>query len=158
MENSQSHTIDSSFIKAEAMRLGFSACGVADADVVDAHTRRIYEQYMAEGRMADMNYLANYPDLRFDPTQLLPGCHTIICVALSYYPGQPLPDDTYQIAYYAYGRDYHEVMRQKLAQLISTLADNDSDESAPAYNLSGRRINGNTKGLRIVNGKKVVIK
>ncbi len=123
MENSQSHTIDSSFIKAEAMRLGFSACGVADADVVDAHTRRIYEQYMAEGRMADMNYLANYPDLRFDPTQLLPECHTIICVALSYYPGQPLPDDTYQIAYYAYGRDYHEVMRQKLAQLISTLAD-----------------------------------
>ncbi|MBQ4276653.1 MAG: tRNA epoxyqueuosine(34) reductase QueG [Bacteroidaceae bacterium] len=122
MENSQSHTIDFSVIKAEAMRLGFSACGVAAADVVDAETRRIYEQCMAEGRMADMNYLARYPDLRFDPTQLLPGCRTIICVALSYYPRQPLPDDTYQIAYYAYGRDYHEVMRQKLAQLISPLA------------------------------------
>lgn len=122
MENSQSHTIDPSVIKAEALRLGFSACGVADADVVDADTRRIYEQYIAEGRMADMNYLANYPDLRFDPTQLLPGCRTIICVALSYYPQRPLPDDTYQIAYYAYGRDYHEVMRQKLAQFINSLA------------------------------------
>lgn len=104
------------------MRLGFSACGVTDAAVVDADTRRIYEKYVAEGRIADMNYLANYPDLRFDPTQLLPGCRTIICVALSYYPRTPLPDDTYQIAYYAYGRDYHEVMREKLVQLVNSLA------------------------------------
>ena len=91
------------------------------AEAVDPSTQTVYEQYQADGRLADMDYLARYPHLRFDPTQLLPGCRTIVCVALNYFPTQPLPDDTYQIAYYAYGRDYHDVLRTRLHQLADVI-------------------------------------
>lgn len=121
MDLANTSTIDLSQIKAEAERLGFSACGIVRAEAVDAATQTVYEQYQADGRLADMDYLARYPHLRFDPTQLLPGCRTIVCVALNYYPAQPLPADTYQIAYYAYGRDYHDVLRTRLHQLADAI-------------------------------------
>ncbi len=119
--DSKTITLDSDIIRVEASRLGFSACGVVRADVVDEQTRRVYEQFTTDGRMADMYYLSRYSEQRFDPTQLLPGCKTIITVALSYYPQTPLPDTSYQIAYYAYGRDYHEVMRERMHRLTARI-------------------------------------
>jgi epoxyqueuosine reductase len=66
-----------------------------------------------------MQYMERNRHLRLDPTQLVPGCRTLIVVALNYYPKQPLPAEGYQIAYYAYGRDYHHVVKDKLNRLLT---------------------------------------
>lgn len=108
-------------LKAEALRLGFSACGIAPADRVDTHTARIFHQWLAEGRQADMHYLENHEPLRLDPRLLFPGAQSVICVALNYYPRQSLRPDQLQFAYYAYGRDYHDVMREKLSLLANAV-------------------------------------
>ncbi|MCQ2112119.1 MAG: tRNA epoxyqueuosine(34) reductase QueG [Bacteroidaceae bacterium] len=107
----------SNSIKAEAMRLGFSACGIARAEVVDAPTQAVFNDWLKQGGNAEMEYMTNYPDLRFDPRQLLPGCQSVISLALNYFPSQKLTSSQCQFAYYAYGKDYHDVMRRKMQQL-----------------------------------------
>lgn len=109
-------------LKAEASRLGFFACGLTEARPVDDTTARQYREWIAEGHHASMHYLADHIDKRLDPTLLLEGAQTIICVALNYAPVRRMPDDQYQIAAYAYGQDYHDVLKNRLRQLISSLA------------------------------------
>ena len=101
-------------LKAEAQRLGFSACGVARACPVDEATARSYRDWIAAGGHADMKYLENNMDKRLDPTLLLPGARSIIVVAMSYAPARRIPSNEYQIAAYAYGKDYHDVMKERL--------------------------------------------
>ena len=101
-------------LKAEAQRLGFSACGVARACPVDEATARSYRDWIAAGGHADMKYLENNMDKRLDPTLLLPGARSIIVVAMSYAPARRIPSNEYQIAAYAYGMDYHDVMKERL--------------------------------------------
>ncbi len=113
--------VQSSKYKAEASRLGFSAFGVAKAEKVDEDYADAFRQWLADGKNADMAYLGNYLDKRFDPCELLPGAKSIIVAALNYYPENKLHDDQFQFAYYAYGKDYHGVMRQKLAGLAESL-------------------------------------
>ena len=106
-------------IKAEAKSLGFSACGIAKAKAVDNATADSYRHWIAEGQHASMQYLADNIDKRLDPRLLMDGVRSIVCVALSYAPAKKIPADQYQIAYYAYGKDYHDVMKQKLHALAS---------------------------------------
>ena len=106
-------------IKDEAQRLGFSACGFANAEPVDDEVAQVVDHWTEMGFHADMGYMERNRHLRFDPTQLVPGCRTLIVVALNYYPKQPLPQKAYQIAYYAYGKDYHRVVKDKLHQLLT---------------------------------------
>lgn len=106
-------------LKAEALCLGFSACGAARARAVAPEHARTFVQWLAEGKNAGMDYMSNYTDLRLDPRLLVPGARTVISVALNYYPRQTLAPDQYQFAYYAYGKDYHDVVRAKLRQLAS---------------------------------------
>ena len=106
-------------IKAEAKSLGFFACGIAKAEAVDSITADNYCRWIAEGHHASMHYLADNIDKRLDPRLLMDGVKSIICVALSYAPSVKIPSDQYQIAYYAYGKDYHDVMKQKLHALAS---------------------------------------
>ncbi len=68
-----------------------------------------------------MGYMDNYKDIRLNPDRLLDNCKSVICVALNYYPGKVLGDDQYQFAYYAYGKDYHDVMRSKLTELAEAV-------------------------------------
>ena len=112
--------LTSHFIKSSALQLGFSACGIAKAEPVDEETARAYRQWIADGRQADMHYLEANIDKRLDPTLLLPGARTIIVVAMSYAPARRLPKGEYQIADYALGRDYHDVMKQRLRQLAES--------------------------------------
>lgn len=107
-------------IKAEALRLGFSACGVAKAEPVDAVTAERYHKWLAEGNHASMTYLENNLDKRLDPTLLMPGAKSIISLAMNYYPAQKLRDDQFQFAYYAYGKDYHDVLKQRMRKLLSS--------------------------------------
>ena len=100
------------------MHLGFSACGIAKAEPVDSQTATAYRQWLGEGKHATMQYLERNLDKRLDPTLLMPNARSIICLALNYFPTRLLADHQYQFAYYAYGQDYHDVMRQKMQSLI----------------------------------------
>lgn len=106
-------------IEAEALRLGFSACGFAKAEPVSDEMAQIVDYWVEQGYHADMQYMERNRHLRLDPTQLVPGCKTLIVVALNYYPKQLLPNENYQIAYYAYGKDYHRVVKDKLYELFA---------------------------------------
>ena len=112
-------------IKAEAKSLGFFTCGIAKADAVDSNTADSYRRWVENGHHASMQYLANNIDKRLDPRLLMDGVKSIISVALSYAPSRKIPSDQYQIAYYAYGKDYHIVMKQKLHTLALKCGIND---------------------------------
>ena len=100
-------------IKAEALRLGFAACGIAE--VAPAESEAIYfDTWLANGMHAGMTFMENYRNVRLDPTGLLESARSIISVALNYYPACLQPQDVPQLAYYAYGRDYHDVIKEKL--------------------------------------------
>lgn len=108
-------------IKAEASRLGFFVCGFARAEHVSEAMRRHYLGWLADGRNADMAYLGNNLDKRFDPRLLMPGVKTIVVVAQNYFPARRLPEGEPQIADYALGLDYHDIVKQKLRQLAATV-------------------------------------
>lgn len=105
-------------IKAEAFRLGFAACGLAPANALPAAQSTYLKEWLHKGYHANMTYLANHLEKRCNPQLLVEGTRTVISVALNYYPTQLLKNDQYQFAWYAYGHDYHEVMRQKLTALL----------------------------------------
>ncbi len=108
-------------LKEEAARLGFSACGIARAEEVDEATRRYLSDWLAAGCHADMGYLSTHFEKRCDPRLLVEGCRSLVVVALNYYPAQRLPSCHPQLSVYAYGDDYHDVMREKLKQLHTLL-------------------------------------
>ena len=83
--------------------------------------RRHYLGWLADGRNADMAYLGNNLDKRFDPRLLMPGVKTIVVVAQNYFPARRLPEGEPQIADYALGLDYHDIVKQKLRQLAATV-------------------------------------
>ena len=103
-------------IKAEALRLGFSACGIAKAEPVDAETARAFQNWLQQGGHATMHYMENYEDKRLDPRLLMPGVKSIISVALNYTPETPVKG----FANYAIGKDYHDIVKQKLRQLADS--------------------------------------
>lgn len=108
-------------LKAEALRLGFSACGVAVAEPVELKAASALHHWLAAGNQAAMSYLENHSEKRLDPRLLMEGTRTIISVALNYYPEQLLPEESYQLAWYAYGADYHTVMKRKLTALQTSI-------------------------------------
>ena len=104
-------------IKAEAHRLGFSACGIARADRVAPAVEENLRSWLEKGMNADMAWMENYLDKRLDPRLLMPGLRSIVCVAMNYAPAKQLPDGEPQIAAYALGQDYHDVVKHRLRQL-----------------------------------------
>lgn len=105
-------------IKEEAIRLGFAACGIAEAGPANSEVS-YFDNWLAKEKHAGMKFMENYRDLRLNPSGLLEGARSIISVAMNYYPEVRQPDDVPQFAYYAYGRDYHEVIKEKLAELVT---------------------------------------
>ena len=108
-------------IKAEAKNLGFSACGIARAEPVDAPTADDFRQWIARGGHAGMDYMERHTDMRLDPRLLMPGVKSIISVAFNYAPRERIPKGEPQLAVYAYGQDYHDVVRQRLHQLAAAM-------------------------------------
>lgn len=103
-------------IKNKAKELGFDACGIAE--VASADTEALFfDRWIAEGCHAGMKYMENYRDIRLDPAGLVEGARSVISVALNYYPPQKQSPDSPRISYYAYGKDYHIVVKDKLRQL-----------------------------------------
>jgi len=113
----------SNLIKQEAARLGFSYCNIAQAVKLDEDARRL-ESWLSKGYNGSMKYMENYFDLRIDPTKLVPGAKSVITLMLNYFPSVQQNSNQPKISKYAYGNDYHEVIREKLKQLLSFMKDN----------------------------------
>ncbi|MFM2361635.1 MAG: tRNA epoxyqueuosine(34) reductase QueG [Bacteroidota bacterium] len=110
----------SSLIKQLAQQSGFQFCGIAKAVRLTDDARRL-ENWLQKGFHGNMDYMQRHFDLRIDPTQLVPGAKSVITLLLNYYPQQQQNPLAPQIAKYAYGTDYHFVIREKLNQLIATI-------------------------------------
>lgn len=114
------------YIKAEAKRLGFDVCGITHAEPVAGKICKGYRKWLADGNGADMDYLSKNIEKRLDPTLLVEDVKSIVCVAMNYRPSTFLPKDGYQLAWYAYGKDYHIVMKEHLQQLFLSIKSQDS--------------------------------
>ena len=117
-----SKLIDANEVKAIAQQMGFHTCGLAIAAPVEAAVATYYMTWIAQGGHGEMDYLARNIEKRLDPTLLLPGAKTIVSVALNYYPQQHLPSEGYQLASYAYGKDYHDLMKHKLRRMAEAMS------------------------------------
>lgn len=111
-------------IKAEALRLGFDFCGVAKADFLEGEAP-LLETWLKNGMHGQMSYMANHFDKRLDPRLLVDGAKSVVTMLLNYYPEQRLPedDDDYKLSKYAYGEDYHFVIKDKLKDLLMFIHD-----------------------------------
>lgn len=109
------------FLKAEALRLGFVAMGVADARPLPQEVREHYQHQISTHGVGDMTYLLRNEEVRFDPNRLLEGVKSIVVFAFNYYPPIRQEAKVPQIAYFAYGKDYHRVLKEKLYLLIEKL-------------------------------------
>jgi epoxyqueuosine reductase len=114
------HTV---LIKQEAKRLGFDACGIAAAVQLEDDARRL-ESWLSKGFHGKMQYMENHFDLRIDPRKLVPGARSVISLSLNYFPAAQQKQDAPKIAKYAWGTDYHYVIREKLNELLAFIKAN----------------------------------
>lgn len=115
MDNRSKWTAD---IKAKAVELGFFLCGISKAEYLDEEARHL-EQWLNQGFNGEMSYMANYFDLRTDPRLLVQGAKSVISLAYNYYNAEKPTDSTApKVSMYAYGRDYHKVVKKKLLTLF----------------------------------------
>jgi len=105
------------FIKSEAKRLGFLSCGISKAEFLEEEAPRL-EKWLKENSHGEMRYMENHFDKRLDPTKLVEGSKSVVSLLLNYYPEETQIDDTYNISKYAYGKDYHFVIKNKLRELL----------------------------------------
>ncbi|MEA3496293.1 MAG: tRNA epoxyqueuosine(34) reductase QueG [Bacteroidota bacterium] len=106
-------------IKKEAKRLAFVACGISKVSFLENEAKH-FDKYLKEGRNAKMDYLANNISKRKNPQELVENSKSVISLLLNYYPQEKQnPDTKYQISKYAYGRDYHKVLKKKLKSLTA---------------------------------------
>ncbi len=114
-------------IKEYAAQLGFDACGFCRAETVDYEVASGFDDWLKKSYHARMGYMENYREKRFSPELLVDNAKTILSVALNYYPHSKQPQEAPQIAYYAYGKDYHDVMKAKLNVLLEYMRSLDGD-------------------------------
>jgi len=114
---------NTAFIKQAAAALGFDHCGIARAVQLDEDARRL-EQWLHKGIHGTMRYMENYFDKRIDPRKLVDNAQSVITLLLNYYPAEQQRPDAPKVAKYAYGQDYHEVIRSKLNTLLLQIKEN----------------------------------
>ena len=110
-------------IKAEARRLGFEACGISKADEL-VREKEFLQKWLDKGLHASMEYMANHFDKRTDPRELVEGAKSVVSVVLNYYPSETQQDQKAPVlSKYAYGTDYHFVLKDKLKSLFTFIND-----------------------------------
>jgi len=108
-------------IKSEAKRLGFLSCGISKAGFLEEEASRL-EQWLNDKRHGEMRYMENHFDKRLDPTKLVEGSKSVISLLLNYYPHEIQKDENApKLSKYAYGMDYHFVIKDKLKSLLNTI-------------------------------------
>lgn len=120
------------FIKSEAKRFGFLSCGISKAGFLEEEAPRL-EAWLQQGMHGEMSYMENHFDKRLDPTKLVDGAKSVISLLLNYYPQQTQRADSYQISKYAYGQDYHFVIKDKLKELLFSIRSEIGDVNGRAF-------------------------
>ena len=111
----------SAIVKQTAVSLGFDFCGISKAEFLEDEAYKL-EQWLNSNYHGKMSYMANHFDKRLDPRKLVPGAKSVISLMINYFPNQTqIHDDAPKISKYAYGKDYHEVIKTKLNQFIEKL-------------------------------------
>ena len=124
-------------IKAKARELGFLACGIARAEFLANEAPRL-EQWLRQGKHGEMGYMANHFDMRLDPRKLVEGAKSVISLAFNYHtPPKQQDPEAPKLSTYAYGRDYHKVVKQRLKPLMSFITEQNGDVSMRAFVDSG---------------------
>lgn len=108
---------DTQLIKTEAQRLGFMSCGISKAEFLEEEAPHL-ENYLKNNMHGEMRYMENHFDKRLDPTKLVEGSKSVISLLFNYFPEERQREDSYKISKYAYGIDYHFVVKDKLKSLL----------------------------------------
>ncbi len=120
-------------IKEEAKRLGFLSCGISKAEFLEKEAPRL-ENWLKQNRNGQMQYMENHFDKRLDPTKLVEGSKSVISVLLNYFPSEKQKDpNAPKISKYAYGQDYHHIIKGKLKELREFIYENIGDVSGRAF-------------------------
>src|SRR3982751_7128819 len=129
----QSVVTNTQLVKSIAHELGFSFCGISKAEFLEDEAPRV-EAWLQRGYQGKMDYLNNYFDKRLDPRLLVPGAKSVVSVGYNYFPSKDLATENgMKIAKYAYGEDYHFVVKDKLAELVSRLKEKIGDINGRAF-------------------------
>ena len=122
----------SNLIKFEANRLGFLSCGISKAGFLEEEAPRL-ENWLQNNMNGQMSYMENHFDKRLNPTLLVEGAKSVISLLLNYYPSEIQNPDSYKISKYAYGQDYHFVIKEKLAALLHCIQTEIGEVSGRAF-------------------------
>ena len=119
-------------IKNSAKDLGFLSCGISKADFLEEEAPRL-EQWLQGGKHGKMAYMENHFDKRLDPRLLVPGAKSVVSLLLNYYTDELQDEGVPKISKYAYGTDYHFVIKEKLSQLLQTIQDEIGDVNGRVF-------------------------
>lgn len=122
----------SRLIKTEAKRLGFLSCGISKAGFLKEEAPRL-ENWLNKNHHGEMKYMENHFDKRLDPTLLVDDAKSVISLLLNYYPSETQNAESYKISKYAYGQDYHFVIKEKLKELLHTIQTEIGEVSGRAF-------------------------
>ena len=122
----------SKLIKAESKRLGFLSCGISKAGFLEEEAPRL-EHWLNQNHHGEMKYMENHFDKRLNPTLLVDDAKSVISLLLNYYPSETQNSESYKISKYAYGQDYHFVIKEKLKELLHTIQTEIGEVSGRAF-------------------------
>ena len=120
------------FIKTEAQRLGFFSCGIAKAGFLEEEAPRL-EKWLKQNQHGTMTFMEDHFDKRLDPTLLVPDSKSVISLVMNYYPAEVQNQDSYKISKYAYGKDYHNVIKRKVVKLLKAIKREIGEVSGRAF-------------------------
>lgn len=119
-------------IKAESERLGFLSCGISKAGFLEHEAPRL-ENWLNNQMNGQMSYMENHFDKRLNPTLLVDDAKSVISLLLNYYPSELQNENSYKISKYAYGQDYHHVIKEKLKELLHFIQTEIGEVSGRAF-------------------------
>jgi epoxyqueuosine reductase len=120
-------------IKEHAKRLGFLSCGISKAGFLEDEAPRL-EQWLSQGHHGSMTYMERNFDKRLDPTKLVPGAKSVVSLLYNYYPSNKQSDkEAPKLSKYAYGKDYHFVVKEKLKELMHSIEEEIGEVSGRAF-------------------------
>lgn len=119
-------------IKSEAQRLGFLSCGISKAGFLEEEAPRL-ERWLKQNYHGEMSFMESYFDKRLDPTLLVDDSKSVISLLLNYYPPELQTEGSYKISKYAYGKDYHNVIKKKVKKLLNYIKAEIGDVSGRAF-------------------------
>ena len=129
MDNKEKYT---QLIKTESKRLGFLSCGISKSGFLEEEAPRL-ESYLNKQMHGQMSYMENHFDKRLNPNLLVDDAKSVVSLLLNYSPAEHQIEDSYKISKYAYGQDYHFVIKEKLKELLHSIQTEIGEVSGRAF-------------------------